>query len=579
MNEERLATLRHSFAHVMAEAVLQLFPEAKTAIGPAIQNGFYYDFDLPRTLLPEDLDEIASRMENLIKRGGEFKKTVVSREEALARFENQPYKTELIRNLSDDAEISLYSQGEFTDLCRGPHVENLKELNFKAFKLTGIAGAYWRGDEKRPMLQRIYGVAFADPKQLREYLNRLAEAEKRDHRKLGKELDLFSLHEEAGPGLVYWHPKGARIRLTIENFWRDCHYRNGYEMINTPHIGKAWLWQTSGHLDFYKEGMYPKMEMDNLDYYVKPMNCPFHIMIYNNSKHSYRELPCRWAELGTVYRYEKAGALHGLLRVRGFTQDDAHIICRPDQVESEIREVLRFSLGMLRSFGFSEFKAYISTKPEKSVGDEQSWELATRSLEKAVQAEKLEYSVDAGGGAFYGPKIDLKIKDALDREWQLSTIQFDFNLPTRFNMTYTEKDGSEQRPFMIHRALLGSIERFFGILIEHYAGAFPLWLAPVQLKVIPVAQAFDDYAEAVCVCMKAAGFRVETDLSDDRMNAKIRNAQKSKIPCMLILGDKEKESDTVSVRYRDGRQVNGLSVSALIDELKATVEQERGNWL
>ena len=575
MNEERLATIRHSFAHVMAEAVLQIFPEAKTAIGPAIQNGFYYDFDLPRTLLPEDLDEIASRMEAIIRKGGEFTKSVVSREEALTRFANQPFKTELIRDLPDDAEISLYTQGEFTDLCRGPHVENLKELNFKAFKLTGTAGAYWRGDEKRPMLQRIYGLAFADPKDLRAYLNQLAEAEKRDHRKLGKELDLFSLHEEAGPGLVYWHPKGARIRLTIENFWRDRHYQNGYEMLYTPHVGKSWLWQTSGHLDFYKEGMYPKMEMDNLDYYVKPMNCPFHIMIYNNSKHSYRELPCRWAELGTVYRYEKAGALHGLLRVRGFTQDDAHIICRPDQVESEIREVLRFSLEMLRAFGFSEFKAYISTKPEKSVGDEKDWELATRSLEKAVEAEKLEYDVDAGGGAFYGPKIDLKIKDALGREWQLSTIQFDFNLPTRFDMTYTEKDGSEQRPFMIHRALLGSIERFFGILIEHYAGAFPFWLSPVQIKVIPVAEAFDDYAAEIAGQLKAAGFRAETDLSDDRMNAKIRNAQKSKIPCMLILGDKEKESGTVSIRYRDGRQVNGIAVRDLIAELNTAVAEKR----
>lgn len=566
MNEERLAVIRHSFAHVMAEAVLQIFPEAKTAIGPAVQNGFYYDFGLPRALTPEDLDEISARMEAVIKKGGPFVKSVVSREEALKRFEDQPFKTELIRDLPDDAEISLYTQGEFTDLCRGPHVSDLKELNYKAFKLTGTAGAYWRGDEKRPMLQRIYGVAFADPKELKAYLNRIAEAEKRDHRKLGKELDFFSLHEEAGPGLVYWHPKGARIRLTIENFWRDKHYQNGYEMLYTPHVGKSWLWQTSGHLDFYKEGMYPKMEMDNVDYYVKPMNCPFHIMIYNNSKHSYRELPCRWAELGTVYRYEKAGALHGLLRVRGFTQDDAHIICRPDQVEDEIREVLRFSLEMLRAFGFTEFKAYISTKPEKAVGEEKDWDLATRSLQKAVEAEKIEYDIDAGGGAFYGPKIDLKIKDALGREWQLSTIQFDFNLPVRFDMVYTEKDGSDCRPFMIHRALLGSIERFFGILIEHYAGAFPFWLSPVQVKVIPVAEAFDDYASEIARQLKAAGFRAETDLSDDRMNAKIRNAQKAKVPCMLILGDKEKESGTVSVRYRDGRQVNGIAFDELVAE-------------
>ena len=575
MNEERLAVIRHSFAHVMAEAVLHIFPEAKTAIGPAVQNGFYYDFGLPRALTPEDLDEIAARMETIIKKGGPFVKSVVSREEALKRFEDQPFKTELIRDLPDDAEISLYTQGEFTDLCRGPHVSDLKELNYKAFKLTGTAGAYWRGDEKRPMLQRIYGVAFADPKELKAYLNRLAEAEKRDHRKLGKELDFFSLHEEAGPGLVYWHPKGARIRLTIENFWRDKHYQNGYEMLYTPHVGKSWLWQTSGHLDFYKEGMYPKMEMDNVDYYVKPMNCPFHIMIYNNSKHSYRELPCRWAELGTVYRYEKAGALHGLLRVRGFTQDDAHIICRPDQVEDEIREVLRFSLEMLRAFGFTEFKAYISTKPEKAVGEEKDWDLATRSLQKAVDAEKIEYDIDAGGGAFYGPKIDLKIKDALGREWQLSTIQFDFNLPVRFDMVYTEKDGSDCRPFMIHRALLGSIERFFGILIEHYAGAFPFWLSPVQVKVIPVAEAFDDYASEIAGQLKAAGFRAETDLSDDRMNAKIRNAQKAKIPCMLILGDKEKESGTVSVRYRDGRQVNGIAFDELVAEFSRLSNEKK----
>lgn len=575
MNEERLAVIRHSFAHVMAEAVLQIFPEAQTAIGPAVQNGFYYDFALPRTLTPEDLDEIAARMETIIKKGGPFVKSVVSREEALKRFEKQPFKTELIRDLPDDAEISLYTQGEFTDLCRGPHVDDLKELNYKAFKLTGTAGAYWRGDEKRPMLQRIYGVAFADPKELKAYLNRIAEAEKRDHRKLGKELDFFSLHEEAGPGLVYWHPKGARIRLTIENFWRDKHYQNGYEMLYTPHVGKSWLWQTSGHLDFYKEGMYPKMEMDNVDYYVKPMNCPFHIMIYNNSKHSYRELPCRWAELGTVYRYEKAGALHGLLRVRGFTQDDAHIICRPDQVEDEIREVLRFSLEMLRAFGFTEFKAYISTKPEKAVGEEKDWDLATRSLQKAVEAEKIEYDIDAGGGAFYGPKIDLKIKDALGREWQLSTIQFDFNLPVRFDMVYTEKDGSDCRPFMIHRALLGSIERFFGILVEHYAGAFPFWLSPVQVKVIPVAEAFDGYAEETAGRLKALGFRAESDLSDDRMNAKIRNAQKAKIPCMLILGDKEKESGTVSVRYRDGRQVNGIAFDELVAEFRRLSDEKK----
>ena len=561
MSEKKLDVVRHSMSHVMAEAVLQIFPDAKIAIGPAIENGFYYDFDLSRPLKEEDLSEIEERMKQIIASKTDFAYKVVSKEEALKLFDNQDYKIELIQNLPEDEQISVYTQGIFTDLCKGPHVKNTSELNPQAFKLLSVAGAYWRGDESRPMLQRIYATAWENPKELRLYLQHLEEMEKRDHRKLGKELDLFSLHEEAGPGLVYWHPKGARIRIAIENFWRDEHVKNGYEMLFSPHVGKSWLWETSNHLSFYSEGMYPPMVMDNANYYAKPMNCPFHIMIYNNKKRSYRELPCRWAELGTVYRYEKSGVLHGLMRVRGFTQDDAHIFCTPQQMEEEILTVLRFSLYMLRSFGFSEITAFLSTRPEKSVGEEEKWQAATASLKKAIEAENLKYEIDEGGGAFYGPKIDLKIKDAMGRAWQLSTIQFDFNEPELFKMTYVDQDGKERRPYMIHRALLGSIERFFGVLIEHYAGAFPVWLSPVQAVVIPVAPAFDEYAKKVEQALKEKMIRVESDLSDQRMNAKIRNAQNEKIPYMIVCGEKEVENNSVSIRLRTGQQMNGLPVA------------------
>jgi threonyl-tRNA synthetase len=569
--DEKLHKVRHSMAHVMAEAVLQMFPDAQIAIGPAIENGFYYDFDLPRNLVPADLDEITERMKKIIAEKKDFVRRVVSRTEAQKEFSDQTYKLELLKAIPEDEEVSIYEQGEFKDLCRGPHVENTRQLNPAAFKLLSIAGAYWRGKETNPMLTRIYGTAWTNPKDLRLHLKHLEDIEKRDHRKLGKELDLFSLHEQAGPGLVYWHPKGARIRLAIEDFWRAEHYKNGYEMVFTPHVGKSWLWETSGHLDFYKESMYPQMEMDKADYYAKPMNCPFHIMIYNNTKHSYRELPCRWAELGTVYRYEKAGALHGLLRVRGFTQDDAHIICTPSQVEDEILEVLRFSLYMLRSFGFKDIRAYLSTMPEKSVGSKEDWDLATASLRKAIEAEHLEYEVDEGGGAFYGPKIDLKIKDAIGREWQLSTVQFDFNEPERFDMTFVDSDGAEKRPFMVHRALLGSIERFFGVLLEHYAGAFPPWLAYEQVRVIPVAEPFNEYGRKLVDELKKQGFRVSGDFSTDRMNAKIRNAQQEKIPYMLVVGEKEQEAGAVSVRYRDGKQENGVGVEAFMQMLSDKV--------
>ena len=575
MGDNQLESIRHSMSHVMAEAVLEMFPTAQIAIGPAIENGFYYDFDLPRALNMEDLEEISERMRKIISEDKPFERTVVSRDEAKRLFAGQHYKQELIEAIPEDEEVSLYNQGGFTDLCRGPHVSSTKELNPNAFKLLNTAGAYWRGKETNPMLTRIYGTAWSNPKDLRLYLQKLEEIEKRDHRKLGKELDLFSFHEEAGAGLVYWHPKGARIRMAIEDFWKREHYANGYEMVVTPHVGKGWLWETSGHLDFYKEGMFSPMEMDKADYYAKPMNCPFHIMIYKNRKHSYRDLPFRWAELGTVYRYEKAGALHGLLRVRGFTQDDAHIFCTPDQMDEEIREVLRFSLFMLRSFGFEEIGAYLSTRPAESVGEEEQWAAATESLRRALEEEGLEYGIDEGGGAFYGPKIDLKIKDALSREWQLSTIQFDFNEPQRFNMTFVDSDGQEKRPYMIHRALLGSIERFFGVLIEHYAGAFPMWLAPDQVCVIPVTEVFKDYAYEVYDKLKRAGIRVYIDDSDDRMNAKIRNAQQLKVPHMLILGEREKMADAVSVRYRSGKQENGIPFATYLDSLQKEIDEKR----
>ena len=569
-----LAVLRHSTAHVMAEAVLEMFPDAQIAIGPAIENGFYYDFDLPRPLTDADLETITKNMRKIINEGHDFVRKEVTREEAREIFKNQKYKLELLDAIPEGETVTIYNQGNFTDLCRGPHVANTKELCADGFKLLSIAGAYWRGSEKNKMLTRIYATAWASKADLKAYLDHLADVEKRDHRKLGKELDLFSLHEEAGPGLVYWHPRGARIRQIIEQFWREEHYKNGYEMVYTPHVGKSWLWETSGHLGFYKDSMYPPMEMDNTDYYVKPMNCPFHIMIYQNSKRSYRELPCRWAELGTVYRYEKAGSLHGLMRVRGFTQDDAHLFVTPDQMDEEIMEVLRFSLHMLPAFGFNDIHAYISTKPEKSVGEVEKWNAATEALKKAVEKEGLKYDIDEGGGAFYGPKIDLKIKDAIGREWQLSTVQFDFNLPERFNMTFVDKDGVEKRPYMIHRALLGSIERFFGVLIENYAGAFPPWLSPDQIAIIPVGDMAYDYAKKVESILKNEGFRVQTDLSDDRMNAKIRKAQKLKTPYMLILGEKEMEGNLVSVRYRNGKQSNFVKIEDFVSEVHKTVDNK-----
>ena len=581
-----LYRIRHSAAHIMAQAVLEKFPEGKVAIGPAIEDGFYYDFDLPRPLTPEDLESIEKRMRGIIQSKVKFERKVVTADEARAIFHDQPFKLELIDgleegNLDEDGnpvtekpEISLYAQGGFVDLCRGPHVELSTQINPAAVKLMNVAGAYWRGDEKRAMLQRIYGTAWTTPDELKAYLWRIEEAKKRDHRKIGHDLDLFSVVEEIGTGLILWHPKGGKIRKIIENFWSEEHEANGYEFVYTPHIGKAQLWETSGHLGFYKENMYSPVDIEGQQYFLKPMNCPFHVYIYKSSLRSYRDLPMRYAEEGTVYRYERSGVLHGLMRVRGFTQDDAHHFCRPDQMPAEIDFVLDFSLHILRSFGFSDIHAYLSTKPEKSVGEPERWLAAEVALEESLKRAGVEYELDRGGGAFYGPKIDLKVNDAIGREWQLSTIQFDFNLPERFDLAYIGEDGQPHRPYMVHRALLGSLERFFGVLIEHYAGAFPVWLSPVQVALIPIADRHVDYAKVVSEQLRKAGLRVMVDARSERMNAKIRDAQNQKIPYMLVIGDKEVENDQVALRLRSGENPGPMSVSVFLDRAKDDIHNK-----
>ena len=566
---------RHSLSHILAQAVLIMFPEAKLGIGPDIENGFYYDFDLPRTLIPEDLPILEKKMKHIIKQNQKFENYTEPMSTAMKFLKetDQEYKVEMAADLKKEGEkeVNFYKNGPFVDMCKGPHVESTGKLKIGTFKLDKIAGAYWRGDEKRPMLQRIYGLAFDTKEELDAHLRMQKEAEKRDHRKLGKELDLFSLQDKAGGGLVYWHPKGGRIRNEIESFWKKEHFKNGYEIVYSPHVGRSWLWEKSGHLDFYKEGMYAPMEIDDEDFYVKPMNCPFHIMMYNNKMYSYRDLPLRWAELGTVYRYEPSGALHGLLRVRGFTQDDAHIICSKEQIEDEILEVLRFSLNMWKAFGFKDIKAYVSTKPEKSVGNEKLWKQATKALQGAIDKEKLECEIDEGGGAFYGPKIDLKIKDAIGREWQMTTIQFDFNLPERFDMKYIGEDGKEHQPYMVHRALLGSIERFFGVLTEHYAGAFPTWLAPIQAAIVPVADVHNKYAEKVQKQLFDEGIRTEFMSADETLGKRIRHAEKQKIPYMLVIGDKEKKSESVSVRNYKTKEQKTIKLKSFIKNIKEEI--------
>jgi threonyl-tRNA synthetase len=563
----------------MAEAVLVMFPEAKLGIGPPIEDGFYYDFDLPRSLKPDDLEEIEARMREIIKGDYPFVRREISREEAFEVFADQPYKLELIRDMPEGEVISIYTHHNFTDLCRGPHLESTSQIPEDAFKLLKVAGAYWRGDESRPMLQRIYGTAFATREELEAYLLRLKEMEERDHRKLGRELDLFSFHEEAGAGLILWHPKGALIRHLIEDFWRQEHLKRGYELVYSPHIGKAKLWKTSGHLDFYREDMYSPMDIEGHDYFIKPMNCPFHIMIYKSRTRSYRELPLRWAELGTVYRYERSGVLHGLMRVRGFTQDDAHIICTPEQIEDEILGCLDLTFHLLRSFGFEEYEVVLSVRDpkqkEKYIGDDAMWEMAEGSLVEALEQRGLSYTRAEGEAVFYGPKIDIKIKDALGRAWQCTTIQFDFNLPERFDMTYMGKDGREHRPYVVHRALLGSLERFFGVLIEHYGGAFPVWLSPVQVRLIPITDRNNEYAYKVRDRLSEAGLRVEVDDSGERMQAKIRHAQLEKIPYMLVIGDREVKEGKVAVRLRTGEDLGPLHVEEFLRMAKEAVAEKK----
>ena len=558
---EKLERIRHSASHVMAEAVQSLFPDAKFGIGPVIENGFYYDFDLPRTLTPEDLPVIEAAMTEIIAQDLSFTQEEVSKQEARGMFAQQPFKLELIDEIPDER-LSIYRQGSFTDLCRGPHVSSTGEIT--AFKLLSIAGAYWHGDEKRPMLQRIYGIAFETNDELTNHLERLAEAEKRDHRKLGQELDLFSFHQEAGPGLVHWHPKGATVRRLIEDFWIAEHLKRGYEIVYSPHIAKLDLWKTSGHWELYQEHLYSPMDVDGQEYLLKPMNCPAHILMYKTRLRSYRDLPIRWAELGTVYRYERSGVLHGLTRVRGFTQDDAHIFCRPDQLEDEVMDVLEFAIFMMRTFGFQEYEVLLATRPERYAGTVELWQEATETLERALKRLALHYTVDPGEGVFYGPKIDIRLRDALGRTWQGPTTQVDFNLPQRFDVTYVDIDGLAHPVVMVHRTVLGSMERFFGCLIEHYGGAFPVWLAPVQAVVISISERHLDYAHQVTAKLQADGLRTQVDVRSDRMNLKIRQAQLQKIPYMLIVGDKELASDGVSVRLRSGED---LGIKTL-DEFK-----------
>ncbi|GKS56777.1 threonine--tRNA ligase [Nitrospira sp.] len=564
---------RHSSTHIMAQAVKELFPGAQVTIGPALEDSFYYDFAFDRPFTPEDLEKIEARARDIARRNLPITRREFSKSEAIEFFKarGEHYKVELIQGFPDGEPISAYSQGEFVDLCRGPHLPSTGHV--KAFKLLSTGGAYWRGDERNPMLQRIYGTSFPTQEALDAYLHKLEEIKRRDHRKLGKELDLVTIQDEIGPGLVLWHPKGAAIRLLIENFWREQHIQDGYQLVYSPHVARLDLWKTSGHVDYYKENMFASMKVENSEYQLKPMNCPYHIMIYKSHLRSYRDLPIRYGELGTVYRYERTGVLHGLLRVRGFTQDDAHLFCRPDQMEDEVSRVLDFTFFMLRTFGFSEFEVFLSTRPKESVGSDEHWALATRALEGALRSRGIAFTVDAGGGAFYGPKIDIKIKDALGRSWQCSTVQVDFNNPERFDLTYISEDGKPYRPIMVHRALLGSIERFIGILIEHYAGAFPTWLAPVQARILPISEKHHEYAQRVHAQLMHEGYRIEMDLRNEKIGLKIREAEMAKVPYMLVVGEREAQNGTVSVRGRNKTDHGALPIPGVLDMLRADVTQ------
>ena len=569
-----LEVLRHSTSHLMAQAVKELYPEVRVTIGPAIEDGFYYDFDCEKTFTADDLIRIEKRMKELAGKNMAIERMEMPKEEAIKLFDKmgENYKVEIISEIPDKT-VSCYKQGDFLDLCRGPHIPSTGRI--RSFKLLNSAGAYWRGDENNRMLQRIYGTAFPTQTELDNYLDKLEEIKKRDHRKLGKELDLFSIHDDIGAGLILWHPKGAIIRKTIEDFWREEHLRHGYKLLYSPHIAKLDLWKTSGHTEFYQANMYKPMEVEGQDFQLKPMNCPFHIMIYKSKLNSYRDLPIRWAELGTVYRYERSGVLHGLLRVRGFTQDDAHIFCRPDQIQDEITSILDFTVELLTTYGFDRYDIYLSTRPEKYVGTVDNWEKATDALRNALEIKGLPYQIDPGEGVFYGPKIDIKIKDVLDRAWQCTTIQVDFNLPEKFSLSYVGEDGRQHQPIMIHRALMGSLERFFGILIEHYAGAFPLWLSPVQVKVLPITDKQNEYAEEVRHNLDSAGVRVEIDNRNEKIGHKIREAQLEKIPYMFIIGGREAESRNVAVRMRKEGDIGALPLEEAVNKVTQEISLKR----
>lgn len=554
-----LKALRHSAAHVLAQAVKHLFPEAQVGIGPATEDGFYYDFHYPRPFSPEDLEKIEAEMKAIIASRAPIRRRPLTREKAAELFSSlgEHFKLEILHGIPEESEITVYDQGDFTDLCRGPHLSGTGEIG--AVKLLSSSGAYWKGLETNPSMQRIYGTAFPTEQELNDHLVRLEEIRQRDHRKLGKELGFFRTLDEKGAGLVLWLPRGARIRRVIEDIWKFRHDRQGYQYVYTPHIARLDLWKQSGHWDFYRDSMFSPMELEGSEFELKPMNCPFHILIFKESVQSYRDLPARYSELGTVYRYERSGTLHGLLRVRGFTQDDAHIFCRPEDIASEIGNVLKLVDEMLAPFGFTDRSVYLSTRPEESVGSDENWEQATRALEEALQGAGIPYQTDPGEGVFYGPKIDMKFHDVLGRSWQLSTIQVDFNLPEKFDLTYRDAEGKDVRPIMIHRALLGSVERFFGILVEHYKGAFPLWLAPEQVTLLTIADRHIPYAEKIGAALEAAGIRVEKDFRNEKIGLKIREAQLLKIPQMWIMGDKEMDQGTVSVRHRDGRSEGPLA--------------------
>ena len=574
-SEEGRSVYWHSTAHLLAQAVRTLFPDVKVTIGPSIENGFYYDFDKEVPFTDDDLQKIEQKMKELAKLKNVYKREELSKQEAIDKFQKmgENYKLELLADIPNDEIISIYTQGDFTDLCRGPHLTDTAKI--KSIKLLKTSGAYWRGDAKNKMLQRIYGVSFPSNKELNKYLYNLEEAKKRDHRKLGKELDLYSISDDIGPGLVLWHPNGATMRSIVEDYWKKRHFAKDYKLVQTPHIGKAELWEKSGHLGFYNESMYSAIEVDGQEYYLKPMNCPFHIAIYQSQRRSYRELPIKYAEMGTVYRYENSGSLHGLMRVRGFTQDDAHIICTPQQLDAEVENVVEFSINTLRAFGFEKFDIYLSTMPEKAVGEKSDWDKATVALKNSLQKLNLDYKVDEGGGAFYGPKIDIKIKDALNRSWQCSTIQFDFNLPTRFGMEYIGEDNAPHRPFMIHRALLGSIERFFGTLIEYHAGNFPVWLCPIQVKVLPISDQYIDYAQKINEILITNNIRSEVDFRNEKIGYKIREAEMMKIPFMFIVGQKEMDANSVSVRRHQEGDLGSFRLADIIEKIQKDIEEKK----